>query len=296
MAIDSNSLSPSAPAGQPVQPSSSRAQQLQSLQMGLSALTPDQQRAGEQARQQQVTAALQQTRGFTPTTQQIGSAGAQIAEAAAKPVLAVGQQRQQTAAQLSGIGLAQQQQVGQAQAAGAKLALTEQQQEYASKLNGLESGLQNQLLDAQLDFSHQQAGRTLLNNKQLADWAVTNAKSDLDLKVRLQDMQQAYDRKLQIYQTVQARLQQAISQGVSATGQQLDHATAEALARQNAAIQTRIQQEKAKASNNQAMAQGVFTIGGAILGGIIAGPGGAAAGAGIGGAVGTLFSGTGGKL
>ena len=173
-------------------------------------------------------------------------------------------------------------------------AITQKNRAYTNQLAGMDNNLKDQLLDQQLSFRTDEFGRTLFNERQLADFAVMQATSQADLDKFEQTVNQQSQRRMQILQTAQAKIKQALEQNFMREGQALDQQTRMALAKMKQEAEAKIRKEKNKRNGRAAMFQGGLTILGAGAGALIAGPGGyaagASAGAALGGGVGSILA------
>lgn len=169
---------------------------------------------------------------------------------------------------------------------------TIRQREQLSRLGG---DVRDKILDARLRFDRDEMGRRFTNERQLADYTLASARSDIELKDKLREMQQTQDRKVQLLEMAERRIREAIQQGFVAGQQQLDNQHKAKLAQIAADMRKKIQKEKAKANANNAMITGAFTIAGAVIGGVwnggLGAPAGAMLGASVGQGVGSMVAG-----
>lgn len=221
--------------------------------------------------------------------------GAQQQQAQGKIALQAGQQTAQQTGQVAQLGQAQkglqdQQQLGQqARQVSAK------QREFQDRLSNLSGDLKNKLLDEQLTFKQDERGRTFFNDRQLADWAATQAKSAEEFANYQQTVEQASQRKLAMMEQAQRLLQQQLDQAQRGGAQALNQQQTIRLAKQKAAMEKKIADEKAKSANRAGIFGAVGTIAGAAAGSILlpglGTAGGAVVGAQIGGGLGQMAAG-----
>lgn len=251
--------------GLPSQPSSTRAQQLTQLAQQLPAANQQIANGLQQARTTQLQQTVAQMRPGASNVQTAQNLGTQQAQAAGQINL---QANQQTQNQLQSVGQMGQQAQGRAlrqQASQNQIQLDETQRQLGDKLNNIDQSAKKQILDDTLNFKLDEAGRALLDTRQLADWSVMNATSAQDLANKEQDLNQAYDRKIQMMQTAQNRLEQIVKQGYYSNKQPLDQASRMKIEQQREGIQLQIQQEQAKRTGQMTM----YAAGGGIIGGAI---------------------------
>ena len=241
-----------------------------------------------EARKTQLQASIagaQTPSNVTAASQQVG---AQQAQQAGQVAMQQAQQTQNQVQQVGQMGL-QEQARGMRQVAHEQgIQETRLSRDLGQKLSQLDSQAKRKILDSNLSFKMDEAGRALLNTQQLVDWAAMNAKSDEDFQNKVQDIGQAYDRKIQMMQAAARKLKQLSSQGYTADKQKLDNETRKQLAEQAAAIEERLAREKARANNTMMTSQGIGTLVGMGVGAYFGGPAGASAGGAIGGGVGTV--------
>lgn len=242
----------------------------------------------EAARQIQLQGAIGQTPAqggisqIAPVAQQVGVQ--QAAQAGAQQVQAA-QQATNQATQLGQLALQEKGRELQGQEATRQLGAQRQAQQIDLSLAQLNAKLKNQLIDQQMQFKRDEAGRALLNEQQLVDYAVINSKNDIELAKYQQLAEQAWQKKLYMMQTAQKKIETVLNQGYLKEGQALDQAQKQQLAAAKNALEQKIKRDQARAQNKMAMWQTAGTIvGGAI--GAFGGPAGATAGATIGGAIG----------
>lgn len=138
----------------------------------------------------------------------------------------------------------------------------------ARELSGLlykeDASAQGELFDGSMRFEQDELGRTVLNDRQLADYAVTSAKSQEELADYEQEVNQALERK-------QALLQQAFSILSQTEAQVFEREQTEAnqdLQRRIAEAKQKLEADMAKLQNeaaNSAAIWGAVTAAGAAL-------------------------------
>jgi hypothetical protein len=225
----------------------------------------------------------QQLAGQGPMpVQQIQAIGQQAAAQQGQAKLQVQQQGAQEAQKLGGLALNQDQQDKQMKLQARQLDLAKQARKNTELLNNLDSELKSRLLDDQFQFQQDELGRTLFNERQLMDYKIQTAKSDLEMQDFEDKMRQASQRKLQLLQSAQARLDQELKQGFQRGQQRLDQEMQTRLAQAKRDLEEKIRKERAKQANRASM----FSAGGAIAGAL-----GAAAIIGTGGGAAPLIAG-----
>lgn len=243
----------------------------------------------------------QQLAGQGPMpVQQIQAIGQQVAAQKGQATLQTQEQASQQAAKVGQLALQQDQQDKQVKLQARQLQLSKQARTYGQMLNNLDSQLKVKLVDEQMSFQKDELGRTLFNERQLMDYKMQTAKSDLELRDFEDKFRQASDRRLMLLKAAQAKLQQEATQSYAAGQQKLDQQTKERLARASYELKEKIRKEQARQANSASMFSAGGALAGAIAAGVIVGTGGGAApliaaiggGASIGGGLGSILYGT----
>lgn len=252
---------------------------------------------------QQVVSGMQQARQ-TQLQQAIGGLTPEQAAAGPRVAQTIGAQQAQQAAQIQ----LQQQQAGQQRAISAgqqalaqdkmqkqqelftrSQAVNQKARYLENELARISQGAKDKLLDQQLTFKRDELGRTLWNERQLADYKLTTAKNEEEFNDYRQQAENLYERKIRMMEMAQKKLEQVLQQGYLKENQRLDQASRLRIAQAAAEMQKKIAREKARANSKMAMWTGVGTIVGAGLGALTGTPQGIALGAQMGGAFGTAI-------
>jgi hypothetical protein len=248
---------------------------------------------------QQIASGMQQAR----ETQLQQSIGQMTPEQAATPRLAQSMGAQQ-AAQASAIQLGAQQKTQQSAVVAGQQAIVQdkiqKQQELFTRSQALSQknrylenelarisqSAKDKLLDQQLSFKRDELGRTIWNERQLADYKIATAKDEEDFRNYQQEASNLSERRMKMLQMAQRKLEQVLEQGYISTNQKLDQASRLKIVETVAALKRKQARESARQSSNMAMWAGAGTVVGAVAGAMIAGPGGYAAGAAVGAQIG----------
>ena len=164
------------------------------------------------------------------------------------------------------------------------------------QLTRLGADVRDKILDSRLKFERDDQGRKFSNWRQMADWELANAKTEVAFKDKLREMTQLQERKVQMLEMSERKIMEVIKRGWISAEQQLDNEQKAKLASMAAQMREKIEREKAEARNRASLITGAFTIGGAIIGGWLgsyagATAPGAMAGAGVGQGVGMMAAG-----
>jgi hypothetical protein len=155
--------------------------------------------------------------------------------------------------------------------------------------------VKDQIFDSRLRFEKDENGRKFSNERQLADWAISNAKTEQELQGRFREMQQASDRTIKLLEHSNNQIMEAINRGWLVKEQKLDYEQKRYLLDLKRKMDEKIAKERAKAANRMAVYQGVGMVAGAVIGSMVAPVGGTAlgatAGASAGAGVGTAVAG-----
>lgn len=217
--------------------------------------------------------------------------GAQQQQAQGKIALQTNQQTAQQTGQVAQLGQAQKSLQDQQQLGQQARQVSGKQREFQDRLSNLSSDLKNKLLDEQLTFKTDERGRTFFNDRQLADWAATQAKSAEEFANYQQTVEQASQRKLAMMEQAQRLLQQQLDQAQRGGAQALNQQQTIRLAQQKAAMEKKIAQERADAANRGGTFGAAGMIAGTAIGAAYGGPAGAMIGGQIGGGLGQAAAG-----
>lgn len=247
-----------------------------------------QQQAGQQV---QLQRAISQAPAAAPqAAQQLGAAAATgQAQAAVKPVEQAGQAIQQVAQlQQAEQGRQATEEVG-ALGRGTEQALAQQQ----AQLKELAGNTADQIASERNQFSRDEAGRTALNERQLADWSMQNARDSRDFAAKQQQSQQLHTRKLRMLEITQKKLEEALKSEQALREQGLGNAQIQELYTLERDMRAQIKKQQQEIAVKNSM----WTAGGAIVGGVVgavvtseSGGWGAAPGAAIGGGAGSYIA------
>jgi hypothetical protein len=251
---------------------------------------------------QQIASGMQQAR----ETQLQQTIGQMTPEQAATPRLAQSMGAQQ-AAQASAIQLGAQQKTQQSAVVAGQQAMVQdkiqKQQELFTRSQALSQknrylenelarisqSAKDKLLDQQLSFKRDELGRTVWNERQLADYKIATAKDEEDFRNYQQEASNLSERRMKMLTMAQKKLEQILEQGYISNNQKLDQASRLKIVETVAALKRKQARESARQSSNMGMWSGAGTIVGAGIGFVASGgnPYGAVVGAQIGQGVGT---------
>lgn len=261
--------------------SSTRARRLEKLAMSFPQENQRLAQGQQAARQVQLQEQIRSARpGLGPGAAQ--QLGAQQAARAGQIQLGAQQTGQQQAQLVGQMGLEEQARGQRQRGFEQQIALTQKQRAAADRLSRIDRDIKNQLLDQQLQFRRDRAGQELLNERQLADWALSKAQSAEDYAEYAQAAQQVYQREIQMMDRANKVLTQALQQGQTRDGKILNQNLRKELIQQKRALEHQIQRKQQEAANKAAM----FQAGGSILGTAVGAAFGGASGAAIGGSIG----------
>lgn len=212
---------------------------------------------------------LQQAVAKAPTGAAIAPAAQQTAAAAtaqtgAQQVDAAKQMIQQ-AGQLGQLQLGEQQMGAKQQVFQAQQAGRQQEMTNAERLGRLDLSAKQELYDKEIQFKKDEAGRALFNERQLADYAIRNARSDEEYRNYEQKAQLLHKRELQAMESAFSLVMEDLKQRWSLAEQQKDQVAKKQIADMQLAIQKQMEKARAKAANNAAMWQAGGMIAGAAI-------------------------------
>lgn len=224
--------------------------------------------------------ALQQAGGQIGNIRQAQQVGAQAAAATGQQTAQAEQAKQNRATQLGQLGLAQQsakqQQTQNLQAE----TLAKRSADASSKIFNLAREADKQKFEEQLEFKKQVSTDNNLNEHQLLDWKLSQAKSQQEFQNAIQQANQAHEQKISHMKSIQANLEFFYRKKHKITTQELSQQHQQNLAKLKQDMQKRITEAENKAKNKAAIGSAIGGLAGSYFG-----PVGAAAGSAVGTAI-----------
>lgn len=221
---------------------------------------------------------------------QIAQAGAEAVQQQAQAV----QRAQQTQLQLQQGQMREEQakaQLGQREVLNQRRAsLNQSLRKAEDTLTKLGMTTKQQLFDASLQFEQDELGRTIFNERQLLDYAVTHAKDVEAVQDYEQAISQMSERRMRLMQVAQQKIEMELRQAYAAEQSSLNQEAKLALTKAAAAMKEKMAKEKANAQNRGTMWAAIGGIGGAAIGAYFGGPAGAQLGYSIGSGTGAIAS------
>lgn len=252
--------------------------------------------ANERRRQQQQAATdlqLQQAVKAVPAAQATPAIaqtlGAGAAQAAGQQAVDTAKQNVAVNQQAGGMALQQKQadiQQGlQALRRGQDTAQLTDEQQFAN----ISEAAKREMFDSRMQFSKDEQGRSYMNERQLADYALTHARNVDQLRDYTQTAEQLQARKSQALEAAQARIDQELQFQSSLSNQQQDQALKQRLVEAKRALEQKIARDRANAANRAGTFGVVTGLAGAAAGAAMTGgsPAGAMIGYQAGSAIGT---------
>ena len=160
--------------------------------------------------------------------------------------------------------------------------------EQRQAINNLGGDIKEELFDNQLRFKQDEIGRAFTNERQLADYAISNAKDNIHLTNRLQEMSQASQKELIMLEASHNTLVQALKQGYDDNKQKLDQASKTRIQSMITEMNKELERKRRKAGATAMIFQGA--VGGASTGAAVGGPYGAIIGGVVGAGAGYMAS------
>jgi hypothetical protein len=145
-----------------------------------------------------------------------------------------------------------------------KAELTQQQLKNEVTITALNSVAANRVYQEQIKFAKDESGRTFLNQTQLSDWAVMNAKSAEQLKEYEQDINQALERKRLILEAASKKILQKMEQDFAQADQEKQQQLRIQIIEFKAAADKARADAKAKASGTANIISAASTVVGGI--------------------------------
>ena len=213
--------------------------------------------------------------------QQVQQVGQQAAGAAGQAALQGMAQGAQQQSEVGKLALNQQSQENQLRLQSRQLDLERQTRLNTQRLSDLDSTLKSRLVDDQFQFQKDDLGRTMFNERQLMDYKLQTAKSNLDLQAYEDKVRQLSERRMALLKAAEAKITQELTNQYQLGAQRGDQATKEKLIRAKYELDRKKAQAEADAKNRanmfEAVGSTIGTVVGATAAAIIATPGGPAA-------------------
>ena len=124
-------------------------------------------------------------------------------------------------------------------------------------LNRIGSDVKNKIFDARMAFDRDEMGRKFTNERQLADYAISNAQTEQQSRERLQLMQQQSHRKTQLLQTAYRKISQTLEREMKKSEQDKDFKSLEKLQRAKGAAERALMRQQ----NNDKMKGAIIEAG-----------------------------------
>lgn len=233
---------------------------------------------------------LQQSMSKIPQGAGPGAAaqiGAGQAQAAGQDQLKSASNQVEQQGQIGQLGVRQQGIQNQQSLASQQAANRQTEMDNSQALADVDENAKQELFDKQIQFRKDEAGRTLFNERQLADYAKVNAKSDEEYKNYAQKAQLASSRRLQQLESAERLIQEDLTQKYREAEQKNDQATKSRIAQMQKEMQQAMAKKKADEANKAAMWSTGGMIVGGVAGAVVGGPAGAAVGASVGSGLGS---------
>lgn len=223
---------------------------------------------------------LQQAVAATPTTAPIQQTAQAMGTAVAQQQ---GQQQVQTAqkqveqqAQAAGTVLKQQEAENKQATLAQNIGLQKTELSNEERFASLNQQAKTEMFDSRLKFEQDEAGRTIFNTRQLADYARLRAKDDVEYSRFEQKARQASERELQAMQQTSALLEEELNHRYNSAKSDEDRKLVENLRAMKIAHDKKMAQSKANYERDMAAIGVVAKVAG-VVASIYSGPAGGAA-------------------
>lgn len=277
-----------------------RADQINNLKLTMPQANQQVARSAENQRLLELQNNIQQLSPNVGSTSATASAGAQSAQKAGAISQNLTKSNIDTMGQVNQLANVNKSSQNQNTAFRDSIQLSKEQLKYNDNLNNLGQDVKNQLLDKNLTFQKNKAGQTLLNTRQLLDYAVSKSKSANDFANYAQQVQQMEQRYEQMLNAASQKIQQTLEQNYMSGKQSLSIEQQKRLEQAKFDADKKLQQQQTKSRNTALQIQAAGSLLGAGIGaaaGFIASGGnplaasaGASLGGQAGGALGSMAS------
>lgn len=213
--------------------------------------------------------------------------GAQQAAAAGQINTQVAQQTVQDQQKLGQMGLAAQGAAASEALGKKQLNSKKRQQVLIEKLGQVDKKMKNRLIDETISFNKDEMGRTLFNTRQLLDYKLASAKSDIDMQKYEQQVRELSQKKMQMLQVAHKKVMQELEQSQQSGQQQTSQQQTKRLIQAKINLEEKMRKEAAEKKNRGMMANAAGALVGIVIGSYT---GNSAAGNQIGGGVGSSLN------
>lgn len=186
--------------------------------------------------------------------------GAQAATAVKQPAVAGVERAAQALGQQAVLASGEQQIAAKRELANRALLASRKRSQLESSLANLGADLKGKLLDDQVRFERDNAGRALFNERQLLDFTLASAKSDEEFASYEQQVTQLSNRRMKLLDVSLSKIKQALEQGFDERNQQLDFEAKKKLAIAKQQLEEKMRREKAKQASRAAMFAAAGTL------------------------------------
>ena len=167
---------------------------------------------------------------------------------------------------------------------GMKSSARNEEMTNVQRFANLNASVKQELYDKQMQFQQDETGRTLLNVRQLADYARLNAQSDNDMANHQQRVEQVSKREMQIMEQSYKTVIQDLDQKYRVAEKNQDQQAKIDIMNKKLSAETTMKQKANEVANRRGMWTAAGGVVGAIVGAYAGNPmAGAAIGAGAGG-------------
>lgn len=247
----------------PIQTETPRLKALRSLAANLPVANQRVAQGQKAAQDLQLQQAVKAAPTSTPVAATAQATGASMAQTAGEQQAKSAEQSAQTGQQIGQVGLAEQGRAGQEKVASLQAGQKQQEMDSLSRLAGISEQAKQELYDQQMQFKKDEAGRTLFNTRQLADYAVTSAKNDEELKNYQQNMELASKRKAELMDAAYNKLKEELTSKYELAKAKGDYEGQRQIKEFQNDIEERKAKENAELEKNLAIMKAMFSVAGA---------------------------------
>jgi hypothetical protein len=267
-------------------PESNRYSALKSLEGALPVVNQNVAKQQKAARDMQLQAAVAKAPASSPTTTTAQQTGSAAATQANEQGMTQAQQLIEGQAKLATAGLQMKSNEVENNLAGQQLAARDNSMDNVQRLANISESAKRDLYDKQMSFQKDEDGRMMFNERQLIDYARSNAETEEQFQNYAQTADQIHDKKIQVLEAAYAKLDEQLKFEYAKNKQDQDQGLTLKLDKMKRDMEKKIREDKTRRANNQQAWKSGGQIVGAVIGGIYGGPTGAAAGGQAGGAAG----------
>jgi hypothetical protein len=200
---------------------------------------------------------------------QIQQLGAQATAAQGQAAISSQQQTVEKAGQLGEMTVQEQAAEAQQRLQARQLGLQRQQRDLDTQLKNFNSKLHVELVERETQFQRDEMGRTLFNERQLMDYKLSTAQSQIEIKNLETQMRAASAKRIQMLQACNQRLLTDLKEESAKSEQEKDQASILRIEKAQLELKRKLEEERQSLNAKAAKASAIGALAGGIIGAFI---------------------------